>query len=221
MKDKSLVKVSMPTIRRLPQYLQVVKKYHNMREETISSTVIAKELGLEAIQVRKDIEVLGIKGQPRVGYKLIELIAAIESFLNWDNDNEAFIIGVGHLGRALMGYKGFENYGLKIIAGFDIDPLWIGSQINGVEVFHIDKLSELARRMNIHIGVLAVPQKAAQKVAEYMVECGIVGIWNFTPVTLTLPEDVIEEKVDLAASLAVLSRRTSKLLKQKAIELEQ
>ncbi len=213
MQDRSNIKVSMPTIRRLPRYLQVLKQCSHEQCEFISSTRIAAELGFEAIQVRKDIEVLGIKGQPRIGYKMTELASAIESFLSWDNDNEAFIVGVGHLGSALIGYKGFEDYGLKIIAGFDANEELVGSSVNGIQIFSMDKLVELIARLKIHIGILAVPDSAAQEVAELMIAGGIIGIWNFTPVRLSVPENIIVERVDLASSLAVLSRKTSRQLK--------
>ena len=213
MEDRSNIKVSMPTVRRLPRYLQVLKSCDYRSCECISSTHIAAELGYEAIQVRKDIEVLGIKGQPRIGYKVTELVSAIESFLSWDNDNEAFIVGVGHLGRALIGYKGFEDHGLKIIAGFDQNPELIGSTVNGIQVFGMEKLVELTDRLKIHIGILAVPDSCAQQIAEEMISGGIIGIWNFTPVRLNVPEGIIVERVDLASSLAVLSRKTSRQLK--------
>lgn len=218
MQDRVNIKVSMPTIRRLPRYLQVLKQCSRKDCEFISSTMIAAELGYEAIQVRKDIEVLGIKGQPRIGYRITELASAIETFLSWDNDNEAFLVGVGHLGSALIGYKGFEDYGLKIIAGFDANEELAGKVINGVQIFEMDKLVELIARLQIHIGILAVPESAAQEVAELMIAGGIVGIWNFTPVRLAVPDDIIVERVDLASSLAVLSRKTSRQLKMRVFD---
>ncbi len=218
MQDRVNIKVSMPTIRRLPRYLQVLKQCSRKDCEFISSTMIAAELGYEAIQVRKDIEVLGIKGQPRIGYRITELASAIETFLSWDNDNEAFLVGVGHLGSALIGYKGFEDYGLKIIAGFDANEELAGKVINGVQIFEMDKLVELIARLQIHIGILAVPESAAQEVAELMIAGGIVGIWNFTPVRLSVPDDIIVERVDLASSLAVLSRKTSRQLKMRVFD---
>ncbi len=213
MTDRTNIKVSTPTVRRLPRYLQVLKRCSGDQAEYVSSTHIAAELGYEAIQVRKDIEVLGVKGQPRVGYRTMDLVAAIESFLSWDNENDAFLIGVGHLGRALIGYKGFSDYGLRIIAGFDANESLAGQEINGVQVFGMDRLAELIIRMRIHIAVLAVPASVAQEVADIIISSGVVGIWNFTPVRLNVPDDVIVERVDLASSLAVLSRKTSKLLK--------
>ena len=154
-----------------------------------------------------------VTGQPRVGFPVGELIQAIEKFLGWDNATDAFIIGAGHLGIALAGYKGFESKGLNVVALFDNDPRKIGQTIHGKEVLPIDKLGNLASRLHVHIAILTVPAEVAASVAQLAIDAGIQAIWNFTPTKLIVPEHVILERVDLAASLAVLSSKLAARLR--------
>ena len=173
----------------------------------MSTSDIAKALALDPTQVRKDLAYTGAKGRPRVGYELEALIVQLERFLGWDNKSEAFLVGAGYLGSALLGYHGFQARGLHLVAAFDTDPNRVGSVVHGVEIFHISRLVSLAQRLHVHIGVLTVPAAAAQACAETMVEGGILAIWNFAPTQLSLPEQIIVENEHLDESLAVLSRR--------------
>jgi redox-sensing transcriptional repressor len=182
--------------------------------DVVSCTHIGKELGLVSTQVRKDLAVTGIVGKPKVGYNIPALISAIEEFLGWKSAQDAFLVGVGSLGRALLGYQGFQEYGLRLVAGFDVDPMKVGSEVHGKQVFALEELSEQALRKHVRIGVLTVPAAAAQYAAKLMVEAGIRAIWNYTPVTLEVPAKVIVEDVKLSASLAVLSSRLAELLKR-------
>lgn len=207
------VSIPLPTIRRLPMYFSLLQKAAQEGQKSVSSSQLAAALGLEPIQVRKDLEAIGVTGQPRVGFPVAELIQAIESFLGWDNTTDAFIIGAGHLGTALAGYRGFENRGLNVVALFDNDPRKVGQSIHGKEVLHIDKLANLANRLHVHIAILTVPAEAAASVAQLAIDAGIQAIWNFTPAKLTVPEGIILERVDLAASLAVLSSKLAARLR--------
>ncbi len=173
----------------------------------ISGTYLANELNLEPIQVRKDLAITGVAGKPRTGFAVRELINAIESLLGWSNTHDAFLAGVGSLGIALMGYGGFREYGLEIVAGFDIDKNKIGKTFHGKKVFAMEKLADLVQRLGICTCILTVPASAAQAVTDRLIAAGIIGIWNFTPAKLQTPDNVIVEKVDLAASLAVLSSK--------------
>jgi redox-sensing transcriptional repressor len=206
--------VPLPTIKRLPLYIPILQEAKNSGQIDISSSYISGKLKLEAIQVRKDLAGIGIAGQPRVGFPVIELIEAITNFLGWNNTTDAFIIGAGHLGTALAGYKGFAENGLNIVAAFDIDKNKIDKEINQKKIYHIDRLANLAERLHIHIGILAVPVGAAQKCAQLMVEAGIIAIWNFTPAKIHVPENIIVERIDLAASFAVLSSKLSATMKK-------
>jgi redox-sensing transcriptional repressor len=199
--------VPIPTIRRLPSYLRVLQEAAKESKEYISGTVIANALQLEPIQVRKDLAMTGITGRPGVGFVVKDLILAIESFLGWHNTHDAIIIGAGSLGDALAGYEGFGEYGLNIVAAFDNNPLKIGKQLHGKTIFHIDQMIDLVGRMHILIAILTVPGHVAQDAANLAVMAGIKGLWNFTPTKLEVPGHIIVEKVDLAASLAVLSKK--------------
>lgn len=196
-----------PTIRRLPKYLHLLKVLEQQNVTTISSTRIAKELGLDPTQVRKDIEVTSLVGKPKTGYDINELINAIREHLNWNNTTDAFLAGTGNLGAALLGYQTFKNYGLNIIAAFDNDEEKIGKEYFGVQILDINKMTELAQRMHIHIGIITVPAPFAQKVADAMVEGGIRAIWNFAPTKINLPKNIVIENAQLSLSLAVLSRK--------------
>jgi redox-sensing transcriptional repressor len=205
--------VPLPTVRRLPGYLLFLKSLKARGREVVSCTHIADELDLTSIQVRKDLAVTGIVGKPRIGYAVNELIDAVEDFLGWKNTSDAFLVGAGSLGSALLGYGGFQDAGLNLVAAFDVDPSKIGTQIHGREVLALDRLHDLASRMHVLIGVLTVPAAAAQDAATQMVMAGMRAIWNYTPVTLEVPEGVIVEDVKLTASLAVLSSRLADLLR--------
>jgi len=196
------------TLRRLPLYLYYLKSIAHENLKTISCTRISREFGFDPTQVRKDIAETGIVGIAKIGYKTGELIKKIESFLGWNKLNEAFLVGVGGLGKTLLGYRNFKTEnGLDIVAGFDNDESKVGSYICHRRIFHITKLPELSKRMNIRIGIIAVPEKRAQEIAEIMVEAGIKGIWNFSLFPLKVPEDVIVENARLSTSLAVLTSR--------------
>jgi redox-sensing transcriptional repressor len=196
-----------PSVRRLPTYLLVLNRAEAEGLSHLSSKIIANELGLEPIQVRKDLAMTGLAGMPKVGFEIVPLIEAIKNFLGWNNTTDAFIVGAGNLGLALAGYSGFREYGLNIVALFDNDKKKIGKIIQGKSVFCSKKMVGLARRMHVRLGILAVSPEAAREMADLMVRAGIKAIWNFTPVTLDVGDDIIVERVDLAASLALLSNR--------------
>jgi redox-sensing transcriptional repressor len=196
-----------PTIKRLPLYLRLLRKMKTDGEEYASGTVVARELGLDPIVVRKDLAITGAVGRPRLGFPMDEIISAIEDFLGWSNTSDAILVGVGSLGRALLGYTGFEQHGMRIVAAFDSNPDIIGTQVHGRTILDVKQLPEMAKEMHVQIGVLTVTASVAQQVADAMIEGGIRAIWNFTPTTLDVPENVILQREELASSLAVLSHR--------------
>ena len=165
------------------------------------------------IQVRKDLEITEASGKPKLGYEVKELLNNIEEFLGWNNTTEAYLVGVGNLGSALLGYQGFKDYGLNIIAAFDTDESKSGKEILGRMVFPVSKLPDMIRRMGIKIGILTVPANCAQSLANTMVEAGIHAIWNFSPVKIMTPQDVIVQHENLASSLVVLSKKLAMSLK--------
>lgn len=194
-----------PSLRRLPQYLRLLRTWAQQGRTTVSCTSLAEELGQDPTQVRKDLAITGIVGKPKVGYDLVELAEAIERFLGWNSTNRAVLVGAGNLGLALLGYSGFQAYGLEIVAAFDSNPQ--KTEYAGKKIFSLSKLPAMARRLKIRLGILAVPQNAAVEAANMMVDCGILAVLNFTSVRLHLPEQVIVEEIDLAQNLAVLSHQ--------------
>ena len=196
-----------PTLKRLPLYLRLLRKMKETGAEYASGAVVAKELGLDPIVVRKDLAITGAVGRPRLGFQMDEIITAIEEFLGWSNTSDAFLVGIGNLGTALLGYQGFGQHGMRIVAAFDSSPEIIGKTFHGKTVLDIKKLPALAKRMHVQIGILTATASVAQGIADTMIAGGIRGIWNFTPTKLIVPEHVTLQREDLASSLAVLSHR--------------
>ena len=204
--------VSEPTLRRLPLYHRFLEELQPSGREYVSCTDIGLDLKLDPTQVRKDLETAGIEGRPRVGYVLASLLDQLEEFLGWKNVNEAFLVGAGSLGSALLGYRRFEQCGLKIVAAFDTAAARLGTRIHGKHVLPLSKLVDLTRRMHIQIGIITVPAPAAQEIADLMVAGGMRAIWNFAPVRLRLPEHIIVHNEDLHCSLAALSQKLAQSL---------
>jgi redox-sensing transcriptional repressor len=200
-------KAGLPCVKRMPAYLQLLRVLQAEGQEHVSGTVLAGVHNLEPVIVRKDLAMTGAVGTPRIGFRITELIAAIERFLGWDNQTKAVLIGVGSLGTALLGYHGFQDFGFRFVGAFDNDPKVIGKWVHGRRVQALEQLIPFVRRGQILLGVLTVPAPAAQATAESMVRAGIKGIWNFTPTKLHLPGNVVVQKEDLAEGLAVLSHR--------------
>ncbi len=198
-------RIPLPSVRRFPSYLRILLQRKEAGERTISATQLALELGLTPIQVRKDLASTGIEGRPKVGFLIEEIIAAITHSLGWDNLTEALIIGAGNLGSALAAYDGFSAYGLRIVAIFDKDPQKIGRNIGHLTVQPLESINQYIRSNRVTIAVIAVPANQAQATADMLIKCGIRGIWNFAPKNLKVPEDVVMQRTDLAASFAVLS----------------
>jgi redox-sensing transcriptional repressor len=196
-----------PTLKRLPGYLYFLEQVKEEGVINISAPTIGKELDLDPTQVVKDLAVTGVKGKPRVGYNTYELIHALEEFLGFNKINEAFLVGAGNLGSALMAYQEHQSLGLKILAAFDIDPNKIGKTVGGIHVLEYNKLFHLSGRLNVKIGILTTPNHVAQEVAEDLVNCGVKAIWNFTSAKLSLPGEIIVQNTSMSSYAAVLLRR--------------
>lgn len=200
------------TLKRLPQYLEALGHLQKAGLKMVPATKIAASTDVHMTQVRKDLAYTGVVGTPKVGHNVDELILAIEHCLNWNDISSCFLVGVGHLGKALMGYSELSKKGLRIIAAFDNSPDLAGSYYQGIQIHSMSKLSNLLSRLHIHIGILTVPAEAAQEVAQEMIAGGIIAIWNFTPARLQVPDHVFVENIDMSSSLAVLSRRVAESL---------
>lgn len=196
-----------PTLRRLPWYLAYVNLLQKQNVEYVSSTQIAKEIKVDASQIAKDLSFLNIKGKTRIGYDVNTLVQELADFLGFKEIHNAFMVGVGSLGGALMQDSGLSQYGLNIVAGFDIKPELIGSSICGVPVYGMNELAEQRIKTHTEIGILAVPVEHAQDAADKMIACGLKAIWNFTPYRIKAPEDIVIQNTSIYAHLALIYNR--------------
>lgn len=204
-------KLPLPVLKRLPKYYSIVCEYEKEGKTYIKSLEIANKLYIDETQVRKDFALINHSGKPRVGFNVYELKNHLENFLDFKNIKESFLIGTGNLGLAIAKYHGFEKYGLSVSALFDNDPHKVGLKIGNKEVFHVSRLSELVKKMQIKIMILAVPASEAQKMTNIAVESGIKAIWNFAPININAPKDVLVINQDLAADFVVLSLQFNNL----------
>lgn len=200
-------------LQRYPIYL---KLFHSLLEEgetTISSPQIAKELGYSEEQIRKDLQAVSDEpGRPKKGRDLHQLVDTLESFLGYREDTLAILIGVGHLGNALLNYPNFDGMGLSIVAAFDNDPKKIGLNINDKHIYDSKELAERLPELKASIAIICVPAGVAQEAVDKAISSGAKGIWNFAPTHINVPRGVVIENVNLASSLAVLSHRLNEEL---------
>jgi len=206
-----VIRLNAATVERLPRYFQILRALRARGREYVSSEHLARLLKVDPSLVRKDLAWMD-SGLQKVGYHVASTLEKIEGVLGMHNTKEAFLVGAGSLGRALMGYRGFSEYGLKILAAFDIDEWKVGGTVGGIEVLPMSKFADLVRRLNVRIGIVTVPAEAAQAVADEMVTAGVVAIWNFAPVTLDVPDNVVVRNENLAAGFALLSYELERAL---------
>ena len=206
--------VSKSVLKRLPIYLTYLRSLEDDGPENISATVLASALNMGEVQVRKDLALVSDGGRPKVGYRRLSLIEDIERFLGYDNTNDAVLIGAGKLGRALLGYTGFSEYGLNIVAAFDANPAQVGVPENDKPVLPLSALEELCKREKILIGIITVPAAQAQAVCDLLIANGIKAIWNFAPKHLEVGEGILVQNENMATSLAVLSKHLSAQIKR-------
>lgn len=201
--------ISKATLQRLPIYLNCLKSMPDTAEY-VSATALANLLGFGEVQVRKDLASICDAGKPKVGYMKKELIRVLENYLGADV-NDAVLVGVGHLGTALMAYKGFDEYGFSIVAGFDVNPSLVGTTVAGKKIFSVDKMEELIARLGIKIGIITLPKEYAQETADKLIKAGIRAIWNFSPTYILVPDNVAVKNENMASSLAVLSKQLKEI----------
>ncbi len=196
--------VSKLVLKRLPGYLAYLKGMPEGGSAYISATALANALGLGDVQVRKDLALVSNGGRPKVGYLRERLIEDISQFLGYDNTTDAILVGAGKLGQALLGYNGFEAYGLNILAAFDEKPNQ-DTTVDGKPIYSMDKLESFCYNHKVLMAIITVPAVYAQKVCEQLINCGIKAIWNFAPVHLEVPDNILVQNENMATSLAVLS----------------
>ena len=198
--------ISRATLKRLPTYLSYLKALPSEASANISATALAAGLHMGEVQVRKDLALVSDGGRPKIGYNREHLIADIENFLGYGNSNDAVLIGAGKLGRARLGYGGFAEYGLNIVAAFDANDTLIGTTNGGKPIMHLSRLGEVCQRYKIKIGIITVPAEYAQGVCDLLIENGILAIWNFAPKHLNVPDGILVQNENMAASLALLCK---------------
>jgi len=201
---KVLSAVPEPSLRRMPAYLAFSEGLLRKDQEFVSSTQIANYMNIDPTQVTKDLSYTSIVGKTRVGYEVKAMVEILSKFLGFTVMDHAFLVGAGSLGSALLHDHGLTNFGLDIVAAFDVNSSIVGNKINNIEVYHIDQFRDLAQEMEAIIGIITVPAEFAQSVADLMVAWGIKAIWNFTPARIKVPVDIIVQNTSLYANLAII-----------------
>ena len=202
------ISVSKATLGRIPRYLSYLRELSVKKVPYISATTISKELKLGEVQVRKDLAVVSGAGRPRLGYETEMLIEQLEDCLGFNKVTLAVLVGTGKLGRALLQYDGFEDFGVKIIAAFDRDD----DVVNGdskPEILPMEQFDGFCKEHKINIGIITVGERSAQQVCDQMIKSGITAIWNFAPCKLQIPDGIVLQNENLALSLAHLRNRLS------------
>ncbi len=202
------------TITRLAQYLNCLSLLPREHFHEISSKELAGKIDLKPTQVRQDFHHFGGFSQAGYRYKVNDLIVGLERILGLDKTQNMVIVGIGHLGQALANYRNFEKLGLHLVGLFDVNPKLIGIAIRDVRIRDIDDLPQVVREQNATIGVITTPIEAAQSTANLMISAGIKGIWNFSPVNLSTPPEIIVQNEHLSVGLMTLSYRLKTLKEQ-------
>ena len=198
-------KISSAVIRRLPRYYRHLNDLYRAGTVRISSSALAKSMGLTASQIRQDLSCFGGFGQQGYGYNVDYLYHEIGHILGLDEEHQLVIIGAGNLGQALANYVNFEKRGFLVKGVFDVNEDLVGRQLRGLEIMHIDRLESFMKEHKIDIAVLTVPKDGAIETAKRLADCGVKAILNFAHVDLNVPEGVQVENVHLSDSLMKLS----------------
>ena len=198
--------LSQGTLQRLPQYLIMLKSEAQEGHTAVTADEIGQVVKVSPSQVRHDLSSCGVNRAPGEQYDVKELMAQIEHALGYDDISNAVIVGAGQLGRALLSYTNYSEYGVDVIAAFDADESLVGREVNGRPILSIKRMSSLCRRMKVHIGIITVPVEHAQEACDALVAGGVLGIWNFAPAYLRVPDNILLQNENMAASLALLSK---------------
>jgi redox-sensing transcriptional repressor len=198
-----------PAVRRLSLYLRQLEAFKRKERRTVSSKQLGESLGLTDAQVRKDFAYFGQFGHPGIGYRVDDLIGQVKRILGTDKTWNVLLVGAGNLGRALLAYRGFDQKGFRLVAVFDADPGKVGKKHGGFVIQSLSDLATTVQKQTIKLAMIAVPADNAQDVADQLVAAGVRGLLNFAPVSLTVPQDVALNAVDLAVQLEQLSFQVS------------
>lgn len=206
--------ISKSVLKRLPIYLSYLRSLPQDSAPYISATALAGALSMGEVQVRKDLAMVSDGGRPKIGYLRERLMEDISQFLGYDNTTDAILVGAGKLGQALLGYEGFDAYGLNILAAFDIAPVADKTE-DGKPILPMTELESFCRTNKILMGIITVPAAHAQQVCDQLIACGIKAIWTFAPVHLDVPEHILVQNENMATSLAVLSMHLQAQMKER------
>ena len=191
------------TIERLVQYYNCIEdEFGSTENANISSTKLAKQLGLDDTQVRKDLAAIGVKGLCRVGFDKDEVLRIIQATLGFTETYQAIVVGAGRLGGAIALYAGFEKYGLNIVALFDTDKAKLGFMLGEHIVQPLEQIETIVEQRKIVLAILTVPAQVAQKTADRLVAANIKAIWNFSSINLVVPAGTIVRNEYLSMGLA-------------------
>ena len=205
--------ISKSVLKRLPGYVAYLRTLSDSASPYISATALANALGMGEVQVRKDLAMVSDGGRPKIGYLRESLIEDIEQFLGYDNTTDAVLIGTGKLGQALLGYNGFDAYGLNILAAFDAKPVSNATE-HGKPIYPMEQLESFCRTNKVLMGIITVPTQYAQQVCDQLIACGIKAVWNFAPTHLEVPSNILVQNENMATSLAVLSMHLQAQIKE-------
>ena len=198
-------KISMAVVRRLPKYQRYLKELMDNDVDRISSKEFSEKIGFTASQIRQDLNCFGDFGQQGYGYNVKDLYNKICEILGLNREYNTIIIGAGNIGQAVANYMNFDKLGFKLTGIFDINPKLIGLKIRDIEIMDTDYLDKFLKESKVDIAILCVPQNSAQRITNVLIDGGVQGIWNFAPVDLVVPENIIVENVHLSESLLTIS----------------
>ncbi len=211
-------KVSIAVIRRLPRYYRYLSDLLRMDITRVSSKELSTRMGITASQIRQDLNCFGGFGQQGYGYNVESLYNEIGNILGVNNKFHTIIVGAGNMGQALANYSNFEKRGFLITGIFDVNPKLIGKKIKNIEIMDLETVEEFVKKNRVDIAILAVPSDHTPEAAERMARLGIKGLWNFSPMDLKLPYDIIIENVHLSDSLMVLGYRINEKFRNNSAE---
>ena len=205
MKHSTRTAIPRKTIYRLSIYLRCLARLRDNGIGTVSSEALAKVAGVKSTQLRKDLACFGTFGIRGLGYDVAELSQKIAEELGTSRLQPVILVGAGHLGLALLSYRGFETEGFEIVAAFDAEPSRKRDKETKQPIYGMDELASFVKKQNVKMAILTVPAAAAQEVANRLVEAGITGVLNFSPIVISVPEKVMVNNVNLAIELENLS----------------
>ncbi|MFA5659815.1 MAG: redox-sensing transcriptional repressor Rex [Bacilli bacterium] len=198
--------ISKNLVYRLPIYLTISRRLLEEGARYITAPQISEITGINVETVKKDLSQICVTpGNPKLGREADVLVKEMLDFGVYTKLTNAILIGVGHLGRALLNYSGFGEWGLQIAAGFDRNPELIGTDIDGKHIYEIDDLATVIKETNAEIAIITVPKEYAQQLVDFAIAAGIKAIWNFAPTHINVPDDVILQNENMASSLSLLN----------------